>query len=136
MIGALLPASIWYKAGTLGFSSAREGEPIFIFYQGGPVRPFMGSYTVTMRDFKTGAIACEARGGPFNYKPGTPRPEPLTMDWWAPGDERCWSPPAGTYAVETCWSIWSAIFGFLPRKHVCTQPAWLEIRPHQERIEG
>lgn len=119
---AAFPASYWYDVGATDIPDAPHGEPVKILFTGGPLREFRGSYTVTMRRFETGEIACEARGGPFPYKPGSKRPNPLTMEWWAPSDNRCHRPPVGTYIVTTCWEVEGPMGGLVPDKHVCSQP--------------
>lgn len=125
---ASVPISRWYYVGDLALPETVQGGPILIEYHGGAVRDFMGSYTVIARDFATREIFCDASSGPFKYEVGAPRPDPLTMAWWAPGDPRCQALSAGTYALETCWKVHAPFGGLVPSKVGCTS-ANLTIRP-------
>lgn len=125
---ASVPISHWYDVGDLALPEAVEGQPVRIEYHGGAVRDFMGSYTVIARDFGTRAVVCDAASGPFRYEVGAPRPDPLTMDWWAPGDDRCSSLSQGTYSLETCWRVHNPFRGLVPSKVGCAS-ANLTIRP-------
>lgn len=129
LIVAVYPASRWYDVGTLEIPVSREGEPVLMLYTGGPLKPFVGSYAVTVRHLDNGMIACEASGGPFPYKPGTTRPDPLTMDWWAPSDPRCSQLRSGTYVIVNCWEIEGLAWGLIPNKRLCSSPKAFNIAP-------
>ena len=131
LVAALWPASFWYEPGRMAISDSTVGQPVEILYQGGANRDFIGGYTVVMRDFETQGIVCEARGGPFPYRPESKRPVPLTMEWWAPSDRRCHRPPVGDYLTETCWKISGLLWGIIPPKHNCTEPVSHSVRPAQ-----
>lgn len=132
---AMVPVSYWYTIGDVVFPEAVEGQPIFMDYSGGARRDFLGSYTVIGRNFATREIVCDARSGPFMYEVAAPRPDPLTMAWWAPSDPRCKSLPAGAYAIETCWTVHRPFLGVVPARVGCTS-ATLIVRaapPDPER---
>ena len=120
---ALWPASYWYDPGQLVIKNNVEGDPVQLLYQGGARRNFTGSYTVLMRDFQTQEVVCEASSGFLSYSVDSKRPDPLFMDWWAPSDPRCNAPPVGTFQTTTCWTISGILWGLVPPKHVCTDPA-------------
>lgn len=129
LIAALLPGRLWQDPGQIEVADTPEGAEINILFDGGPVRPFLGSYTVTLRDFNGGGITCEAGGGPINYVPGAQYPRSITMEWWAPSDPRCWRPAAGTYSLETCWEIHGPLWGLVPSKRVCAPRASFTVTP-------
>lgn len=129
LIAALLPGSLWQNPGQLEVADTRQGEEIHLLFDGGPIRPFFGSYTVTLRDFSGGGVVCEASGGPINYVPGSQYPETITMEWWAPSDRRCWNPPVGTYSLETCWEVHGPLWGLVPSKRVCAPRAAFTVAP-------
>lgn len=115
------PISFWYEVGDVVFPDAMPGQEIELEYNGKVVRPFLGSYSVVVREFTTQEVICETNSGRFNYRTGTKRPDPLTMEWWAAGDARCHALPNGIYTVDTCWSIWDAFWGIVPAKSACVR---------------
>ncbi|MBB5515751.1 hypothetical protein FHS89_001771 [Rubricella aquisinus] len=125
----ITPVSWWYELGEIEVIDAREGEPILIVYHGGATREFLGSYSVVVRDFATRGIVCEGRSGRFVYEVGAPRPDPLSMAWWAPSDPRCAALPAGTYVMETCWTVYSPFWGLVPSKTECLRSPAFTIHP-------
>lgn len=91
-------------------------------YNGGPVRPFLGKYSVIVREFTTGEIACDASSAPFDYEVEAERPDPLTLAWWGPSDPRCGALPAGSYRMKTCWTVVERGFwGLLPSVSDCLE---------------
>lgn len=92
---------------------ARPGQ-ITLAYDGGPKRSFIGQYSVTVRDFSSHRVACDAKSGRFRYRPGSSRPEVITMEWWSGGDERCMGIGPGVYIMTTCWTAHQRLSGLLP----------------------
>ena len=125
----LTPVSYWYDVGDLVVRDATQNAPAELEYAGGAVRHFLGSYTVVAREFGSRGIVCEAQGGPFQYDPAAIRPDPLTMDWWAPSDARCSALPVGVYTLETCWTVHRPFFGLVPNKTQCivSPPFWVRL---------
>lgn len=115
------PFSYYYRLGEIYVdpNPAKQGD-VLLEYNGGAVREFLGSYSVVARRFSDNGIACDAAGGPLEYKPDAQRPDPLTMEWWAPSDKRCSSLDPGVYTIETCWTVidrgWG---GLLPSIREC-----------------
>ncbi len=120
--GMFLKFDDYYRLGELKVdpNPAQQGD-VRLAYDGGPLRPFLGSYSVVVRHMATNKIACEARSGRFSYKPGSARPFPLTLAWWAPSDARCAELPEGLYSMETCWTVHDRLDGFLPAVTRCLQ---------------
>lgn len=115
----MTPVGHWYNVGDIAVRDAAAGQPLEIDYHGGAVRQFRGSYSVIVRHFGSRSIACEATSSPFTYEVDAQRPDPLTMDWWAPSDRRCWTLQPGTYVMETCWTVHSPFRGLVPAKIEC-----------------
>ena len=115
---AIWPASYWYNAGLLQVRDTRLGQGLVLDYDGGAVRPFLGSYSVVVRDLSQ-SIVGEDRSGIFQYRADAQRPSPLTIEWWAPGDERMHALPVGAYRMETCWTVHDAFWGIVPSKTTC-----------------
>ena len=123
-VAALWPASYWYNAGVFEASDFQQGDPEpHLKYTGGVVRPFIGSYTVIVREVATGAVVYEDVSGRFQYKTGTTRPDHLTIDWWAPRMAAQYKAlPPGDYAIQACWSIYGRFWGLAPVKTTCHTP--------------
>lgn len=132
LVLSVFPGSYWFDVGETEIPEVEQGKPVEILFTGGPVRNFIGSYTVTMREFGSRQIMCEAHGGPFPYDPSSERPDPLTMEWWAVSDPRCYRPAVGSYIVVACWDIEGPFFGLVPPKQVCTDPAHFRITPSKQ----
>ena len=109
------PVSVWVEDSNLSVRHGIEGDPLVIDYDGSVKREFLGEYGVIIRETGTGQVICDASGGPFPYKVGGSRPDPLLMSWWAVSDPRCYGEniPAGEYEMSTCWSIRPIIFGYV-----------------------
>ena len=127
VIKSLHPFGAYYDTGELLVypDPAVQGD-IRLEYNGRTLREFKGKYSVIVRGFKDNVIACDASSAVFTYRTDSVRPEVLTMEWWAPGDPRCANLPAGTYEMETCWTIVDlGPWGFLPNETECvTTPAF------------
>lgn len=130
---ALWPATFWYTPGTMKIDDVYVGQPIELKYEGGAVRPFLGSYSVVLRDIHTSGIVGEMGSNKFNYNPFALRPDPLYMDWWAPGDERISFPEEGDYVLETCWSVHARFFGLTPTKTVCLDSNIFSVLGEKDR---
>ena len=126
---ALIPASYWHNKGEMFVLDPQTSQPIHLLWTGGTVRGFTGRYTVVVRNLDQNRIVCEAMGGPFTYRPNSTRPEPLTMDWWAPSDQRCSTLPADAYTVETCWTVKAPFGGVVPDKTHCVTSNPFQVRP-------
>lgn len=75
-----------------------------------------------------GRITCDPTNGPFTYRPNAELPDPITLDWWTGGDDRCWPQEPGTYVSETCWTVVSPFWGLVPPKSVCRKSNVFTIR--------
>lgn len=128
----LWPASYWYEAGVLRVDDFREGQTLNLIYTGGAERAFHGSYSVIIRDAGNQSVVSEDRSGKFRYKVGSERPNPLTMEWWAPRDLRGHNLPAGTYVMETCWVIHRPFWGLAPSKVTCAMSNPFRVHPRGE----
>ena len=115
---AVWPASFWYNAGALEVEDAQAGAEILLRYNGGPERPFIGSYAVVVRDATTLAVVDEDPSGKFPYRPKVQRPARLTLEWWGP---RLKPLKPGSYFLETCWTVHGRFWGLVPGKTTCNE---------------
>lgn len=126
---AVVPASYWHDKGSMFVPDLQSEQPIELRWQGGAKREFRGVYTVVVRSIDNNQIVCEARGGPITYHPEATRPDPLTLDWWAPSDPRCKILPTGAFTLETCWTIKAPFGGVVPDKTHCLMSNPFRIEP-------
>ena len=120
---AAYPFSYYYNVGEIYVdpNPAKQGD-VRLRYNGGARVDFIGKYSVIVRKFDDHSIACDASSAPFMYETKSKRPAPLTMQWWAPSDARCFNLPAGLYSMETCWTVTNRGWrGLLPDVRDCIE---------------
>jgi len=128
-VAALIPASYWYDAHDTRIDDFSEGGEFELLYSGGPVRAFIGSYAVIVRNVEKRQVVGEDRSARFPYRVGGQRPAPLPIAWWAPGDARLRALPPGSYQMETCWTVHDAFWGVVPAKTTCSESNIFRVRP-------
>ena len=128
-MAALVPAAYWYDAHDTRVDDFEAGGVFELLYSGGPVRDFIGSYAVIIRNTETRMIVGEDRSARFAYRVGGQRPAPLTIEWWAPGDARMHGLPPGSYQMETCWTVHDAFWGLVPPKTTCSESNIFRVQP-------
>lgn len=120
----LPPQSLWFDPSAPVFADAFEGAPVPLIYSREIKRETLISYTVVVRSTDDVEPACDAKTGPFLYKPtleaeGGRRTvsKPVAdkaLDWWAGESPECMGLPAGTYYVSTTWKLEQPLRAFLP----------------------
>jgi hypothetical protein len=122
--GVLLawPASYWHGVTEVRVIDSTQGQDFEIVIVGRPLREFIGSYQVTVSDAVTGetCAGCEHVSGVRPYSPDNDRPDTVTISWWGP-DIDYEALEAGSYVMETCWTIHDAFGQYAPiaDKHMC-----------------
>ena len=99
-----LRPSIWLVVDDVTIADAEKGSFVEMAVTRKIRRPFVGEYRVEVRSFTGRTIFCEAHGK-VDYDPASEFPEPLTLDWWGWGDQRCHDLPDGRYRVLTTWEV-------------------------------
>lgn len=125
LIALAMPASYYKESGTLKVDTEGQEEMIIV-YTGEIHREFLGVYSVIIRDAHTDKIVAEDRSNTILYKPNSNRPNPITLDWWAPGIADIELPP-GYYVMTTCWTIKRPFGGIVPEKHICVTSNVFEV---------
>lgn len=121
------PASFWYDPGTLFIEDRGSDDPFHLVYTGQVRRGFIGSYSVVMRSASDNGVVAEDRSNAFPYRVGAKRPDPITIQWWAPGDYgRMMDAGPGLYYLETCWTIHRPFFIAL-NKTICVESNIFEV---------
>lgn len=130
-VGPIFAASVgiglWYDVGETHVRDARDGRVVVIDYDGGPVRPFLGRYSVIVRNAITHEVAIDAFSGRFEYNPGSDRPDPVTLAWWAAPDRRAGHLPPGRYYMRTCWTVLDGFWGLAGPLTECIQSNTFEV---------
>lgn len=128
---ATIPATwLWFDPDTpIVADTTTEAAPV-IGFDRQIKRETRISYTVTMRRTAGLTMLCDPTGGPFTYRPDATLPEVIDLVWWTGGDSRCWPQEAGTYLMETCWTVVRPFWGLVPPKTVCrTSPPFRVAAP-------
>lgn len=125
-----LTAGLWpyFDAGPIFVKDSEDGADVELRFDGGPRLPFIGSYSVMVREVDTEAIVVESHSSRFEYVPGTRRPDPLTLGWWAYPDARALDLPAGSYTMRTCWTIYNALAGIFGPLTQCVQSNQFSVK--------
>lgn len=111
----LLPATLfWYNPGVVLFSDTTVGTPPALSFYREIKRDSMIEYSVVVRD-SDGEVACDSRGGPYQYQKQEGAVINKTLREWAPQDPRCANLPVGAFRVETTWRIVRPLGDFLPQ---------------------
>lgn len=110
-----VPGATWYDVGSA--VRVHSETDFHLSFNGGPVRPFLGSYKVTVRSAVTRKVVAEGPwSGKFPYRPGAHRPEPPPLEWWVGSADTAGSIralPPGDYFMDTCWTVHDPFYGML-----------------------
>lgn len=127
----LLPGRLWFWPTLTNVSDAVIGQAPIVYVERKIFFSFKGSYTVDVRHLKNNRVACGKPGG-HNYKAGLTEPFSTDLVDWAGGDRDCGKLQAGSYVMETCWTIEHPFWGLLPPKKVCITSNVFEIKEDEK----
>jgi hypothetical protein len=130
---AAWPANWWFDPGIIEVRDYRAGDTMEIVFTGGPVRSFIGGYSVAVRDAHSMEIVSEDIGGPLEYETDAGRPDPITIEWWAPRAFVAHHLRPGDYLMQTCWTVLRPFGGFVPAKTVCAETDVFAVHPEEAR---
>lgn len=105
LVGSVLSVfptpSWWMEIDRLNIHDS-AGGPIIIDYDRAIKRDFTGKWRVEVWREQRGEWSswCAAEGTPQEYRPEAVLPRPVTLEWLAYTQPRCYTLPAGTYRVE------------------------------------
>lgn len=99
-----MSASSWFEVRSVFVSDTVVGVPAKITVDRSINQPFIGEWTVTIRQLNERGYAafCSATGQ-VRYSPGAVIPPNADLDWWT-WPTKC-NLPAGRYHVDTAWQI-------------------------------
>lgn len=120
-VGAVWPMSFWYETGEIRIDDYQVGEQMEIIYNGEVKRDVKLSYSVIIRQAETNKIISEESSSIFNYRPGSIRPDPITIEWWAPASFKSHNLNPGAYYMTTCWTAPNMFGGIVPSKVSCAE---------------
>lgn len=103
----VLPASYWMKVNNFDVLNGIEGSPVLIDYDRTIKRNFVGDWRIKVRRFSGDGLEwiCATTPSREDYDPKTVLPEPVTLEWFAWSDDRCYDLPAGEYEITATWEI-------------------------------
>lgn len=98
--------SNFFVVSRVGVGNTVVGEPILMDVDRTIVRPFLGDYSVALREFPGRALVCRAGDESINYDPSNKLPDPLTLHWWADnggcsGEKDGY---VGEFVIDTTWT--------------------------------
>ena len=90
----------------IGVGNTVVGNPIEMDVDRVITQPFLGDYSVALREFPGRALVCRAGDESIKYDPSNKLPEPLTLHWWA-DNGGCSGPKdgrVGEFVIDTTWT--------------------------------
>lgn len=121
----LWPAAWWIQVKDVMISSAAYGNPLPMVVDREVLRPFLGEWQVTIRQWDgAGWLTWCNASGRSNYRPDTRYPRNLSLQWWTDG--QCHPLPVGRYRVTTAWTVEGDL---LPDKRIVVDSNIFEVTP-------
>lgn len=120
------PASSWLSYRSVTVDNVHLGAPITMTADREIVRPFLGSWTATVKEWRGEwqSRGCSGRGT-ADYTPDSRLPRDLNLSWWM--GPVCSTLPVGKYKLITTWVI--NLPGPMPDKRVTIESNVFEIMP-------
>lgn len=127
------PAAYWYDGGQMHVEDAGEGEDHVLISSGSVLRPFQGSYNVTVRDASTREVVGENPSNVFPYEVGSVRPDPLLLyGYWGPNLAPL---PVGSFVMQTCWTVHGAFYGLTWPKSTCVTSNIFVVTENEHKLQ-
>lgn len=114
LVVALIPASWWFVVNSVHVDSVPFGAPITMTVDREIQRPFLGTFTATLKQWQGGWVSMCYATRTLDYTPESKLPADMDLGWWTDGE--CASLLPGKWMLITTWTIES--FGWLPSKQV------------------
>jgi hypothetical protein len=105
---------LWFDPNQPQLVSTEVGQPVNLVFTRDIKVATDIQYAVIIRSVDSNEVACEAHGGPFEYKQQKGPLVGKTLAWWAPDDPRCSNLPPGSYYGEVIWTAVTPLASFLP----------------------
>lgn len=104
---AVPPVSWWLVVDHITVNDGVAGQPITMDVDRTINRTFEGEWRVEVRRMERGAWEsyCTTSTKRQTYEADAALPDPVTLEWWAWTEPRCYSLPEGTYRITTVWTI-------------------------------
>lgn len=102
-----VPASFWMQVHRLDVLDTKAGEPILIEYDRTIRRAFTADWRVKIRRATGDGLewVCATPSAREDYDSQSRLPEPVTLQWFAWTDERCYNLTPGQYSITASWEI-------------------------------
>lgn len=108
-MAALPPASYWFEVDHLEVQSSNVGDAIVVDYDRQIKHEFEAAWRVEVwqLDAYSGKWIsyCTTPETVQGYKPSATPPNPVTLEWFAYTNKRCYDLPQGTYYINADWTL-------------------------------
>lgn len=107
VLGFALRADFWMTVEKLDVQDVTQGEPILIDYSRTIRRPFTADWRVKVRRFTDDGLewVCATPISREDYDAKSRLPRPVTLQWFAWTDPRCYDLQPGRYEIAATWEI-------------------------------
>lgn len=130
---AAVPATWWFSPGTPYVADSDTETPPKVGFAREIRRDALMTYQVVIRTTEGLTAVCDPASQAFTYRRGAELPSDIDLVWWTGGDDRCWPREAGTYLMETCWTVEQPFFGLVRPKTVCRESPPFHIEDPAKR---
>ena len=102
-----LQASFWFRVSSFDVHNATGWQAVTVSYDRDIRRNFHGAWRVQVwKETEDGRVSvCATEWTPQDYTTDAALPEPVTWEWMAWTEPRCYRLPAGNYTAEVTWRI-------------------------------
>lgn len=116
VLGEILPAEcFWFNPEAPVFSNAYAGEtPALDFYARKIQRGSSIRFAAVVREVGEAPWVCTGEDGPFPYEPAEGPVVGKDLGWWTAYADDCEQLPAGSYWVQTTWTVERPMAALLP----------------------
>lgn len=106
----ITPASFWFQVSQLDVRDANNSSELTVDFDRTIRREFEGQWRIDVRrevDINKWEWVCATDWHPQHYVPGAVLPIPVTLEWLAQDNPRCFDlQKPGNYSIDVFWEIW------------------------------
>lgn len=104
---AVMRSDYWFEVVAFDVRDVTYGDPITIHYERKIARQFSADWRVNVRRKTDRGLefVCSSPTRRDDYEPTAVLPEPVTLEWFAFTDPRCFTLHPGQYQITVTWDL-------------------------------
>ena len=106
-INFAVPSGFWFRVDRLDVRDGVYGQPIIADYEREIVRPFTADWRIKIRRASGDGLewVCASPLQREDYDDRSRKPQPVTLEWLAWTDPRCYELTPGDYVITVTWEL-------------------------------